>query len=290
VLKELAKQVPDQDSASPLAGSIKVYVRSSGAQNHPVFNDARREFKADERFHFDNNAGRGRRALLSMDSLQRATTRVNHSLLPLRDRFDVNRTETWVESWVASQAATVGEDQSSAYAALPANRRRLLVDGATGPVRAQTRDVVGLLRATEALGYRYKYFLFQEDDFLPCRNMLLGVHHLSERAHEVLPQWRALRAGFGLNGIVVKSEDVSSVARHLKKGEARRPPDHLFFEWADHAVVAYRHNLWYHLGKQSVRGPFQIFLLCYYMTIGCPSSFLFFSFIFSCLYCQIGGR
>ena len=264
MLKELARQVPVQGSDSPLAGSIKVYVRSSGAQAHSVFNDAHREFKADERFHFDNTAGRARRALLSMNTLHATTTtRANHSLLPSGHLPDVKPTETWVESWVASQAAvaSVEEDQSSPHAALPTYRRQLLVDSATGPVRAQTRDVVGLLRAAEALGYHYRYFLFQEDDFLPCRNMLLGVQHLAERAHEVMPQWRALRAGYGLNGIVVNSGDLSSVARHLKKGEARRPPDHLFFEWADPAVVAYRHNLWYHLGKKSVRQSLQIFHL-----------------------------
>lgn len=250
VLGELAKQVPARGSGSPLAGQVRVFVRLSGARPHPVFDDARREHGADERFRFDNTAGRGRRALLQATS---TTPAHNHSRVLLQARSREKTNTTWVDSWVAVRAAGRNDDDGgSTYGVRTAKRRRLLVDGATGLVRAQTRDVVGLLRAVEASGLVFQYFLFQEDDFLPCQSMLLGVQHLALRAGDVMPRWRALRAGYGLNGIVVQASQLPFVARHLKQGEARKPPDHLFFEWANPHVVAYRHNLWFHLGKNSV--------------------------------------
>ena len=93
-------------------------------------------------------------------------------------------------------------------------RRRLL--GAATPVQRQTRDVVQLLRTVQSSSSssssssselalpRFAYYLFMEDDFLPCGNALLGLWYLIGRANadHGAGNWAALRVSYGLNGIV----------------------------------------------------------------------------------------
>uniref|UniRef100_A0A7S2WF24 Uncharacterized protein n=1 Tax=Rhizochromulina marina TaxID=1034831 RepID=A0A7S2WF24_9STRA len=73
-------------------------------------------------------------------------------------------------------------------------------------------------------------------------------------------RWGFLRVSYGLNGIVVQARDVQSIADYLRAGQARRPPDHLLFEWSEKGpgagrpLVAFRYNLFFHLGQQSVVG------------------------------------
>ena len=60
---------------------------------------------------------------------------------------------------------------------------------------------------------------------------------------------------------VVHGKDVGGIAAHLSGGVRRRPPGHLFFEWAERRssgssspIVAFRYNLFFHLGTASVVG------------------------------------
>jgi hypothetical protein len=157
-------------------------------------------------------------------------------------RFDFSR---GVTSRRASLATAGVPTNSSSLA-----RRRIL------GIEAQTLDVVALL--IEAQRRPAAYFMFVEDDFLPCANALLGVWHLIQRANEVgSSAWSALRVSYGLNGIVIKSADGPSVAAHFRRGG--EAPDHLFTDWALASgrkvpFLAFRHNLFYHLGTRSAVG------------------------------------
>ena len=103
-------------------------------------------------------------------------------------------------------------------------------------VRAQTIDVAALLRSARRRsrtpgggGLAFSYYLFLEDDFLPCRDALLGLWYLVRRAEgadgtaaSAVSSWAALRASFGLNGILVHASDLSAIEAHLTRGEARK--------------------------------------------------------------------
>ena len=68
---------------------------------------------------------------------------------------------------------------------------------------------------------------------------------------------------FGLNGIIVHSDDMAEVARYLNKHRRRRPPDHLMVEWmaaekpeskayvGNRRLIAYRFNVLKHNGAVS---------------------------------------
>ena len=216
VLDELDRQMCPEES-SPLCGQVRVLVRTSG-QSHAVFNQAQDHFANDTRFIFERGeATEGGRKVLQYEN-------------------------------------STG----------PALQRRQLFQ-ANGAVRAQTRDVVAILRSARDLVPKlgFKYYLFMEDDFLPCQNTFIGLHYLISRAAGLSlssgHHWAALRASYGLNGIVVQAQDVGKVSQYLARGGATKPPDHLFFDWAMSTkrpvpILAFRHNLFFHLGKASVVG------------------------------------
>ena len=244
ILAELASQIPRARGSleDPLAGRVVVMVQNlaTSRSEHPVFLEAEKKYMADERFIFI-------------------------------DRF-----------------GTLSSSSTTSH--IVSGQRRLLT--ATRPVQRQTRDVVLLLRTVlrrfavptttttttrwSAKRRTFSYYLFMEDDFLPCHNALLGLWYLLHRANENhgLHGWAALRASYGLNGIIIRAENVEAITNHLSNGAQRRPPDHLFFEWTEkwasrrhkshteslsggnnvRSVVAFRHNLFFHLGTSSVVG------------------------------------
>ena len=262
-----------------------------------------------------------------------------------------------------ASSSSSSSSSSSFFSSLVRRQRRRRLLGASGAVQRQTRDVVLLLRSAARIfgGRGFAYYLFMEDDFLPCGNALLGLscayfflsgtlfpllqllsvgrsggravrravglslgpHWLNTAAHyftssqnQINPNqtqsvinpsassagvdlvgrankdhgaggWAALRVSYGLNGILVRGtsaggggngdgdgdgdhkhakSDVLAIADHLSAGASRRPPDHLFFEWAEqwakrarrhgsgHPIVAFRYNLFFHLGTSSVVG------------------------------------
>jgi hypothetical protein len=86
-----------------------------------------------------------------------------------------------------------------------------------------------------------------------------------------------LRVSYGLNGGVIRGEDVPVFSGYLAEHLARRPPDHLFVEWfagerpvsaaqkAGRPHAAFKYNLWEHFGQtSSLRlGESPPYALCY---------------------------
>jgi hypothetical protein len=162
-------------------------------------------------------------------------------------------------------------------------------------VRAQSRDVVALLQLAHALhasdgsgaggaeGAMAAY-MFLEDDFRVCaqglRALALGLARagaLHPGSAPEAPAWNALRVSYGLNGGILRGEDVPVFGGYLARHLARRPPDHLLVEWfagerpesAEHKRgrphAAFRYNVLEHFGaSSSLRGKAApLYAVCY---------------------------
>lgn len=135
-------------------------------------------------------------------------------------------------------------------------------------VQQQTLDLAEVFATAEGLAAQPELILAAEDDWLLCPSGLLAILHLVRTASALDPNWIALRCSYGFNGIVLRAADLPSLRGHLAAHYARRPPDHLVFEWFSgewhakqklpgHAYAhgrsfrVYRHNVWYHIGYVS---------------------------------------
>jgi hypothetical protein len=130
-------------------------------------------------------------------------------------------------------------------------------------VAAQSLDVAHFLHQVP----RSRYLLFMEDDFELCPNGLQAIHHAIHKSNHRYGSdgWVAIRMSFGLNGIIFRNDNdiVSVFASYLEEHATRRPPDHLFTEFAAketdqskrlvgaRTVVGYRYNAFHHLGSVS---------------------------------------
>ena len=124
-------------------------------------------------------------------------------------------------------------------------------------VRKQTRDLAAVLeKAVE----KSSYYLFQEDDMLPCKQLPVVLTYLLSKANSYSPDWIAIRASYGMNGILLHGKDLSFFINYLNKHQARRPPDHLVVEWfagetaesrnyrGNRQNIGYRYNILEHIG------------------------------------------
>ena len=135
-------------------------------------------------------------------------------------------------------------------------------------VRAQSRDVVALLDLASALfpPPAMAAYMLLEDDFRVCPMGLQALALLMARAttmHTPPAPWNALRVSYGLNGGILRGEDVSVFAGYLSEHLARRPPDHLWVEWfagerpqsqahkRGRPHIAFRYNVLEHFGASS---------------------------------------
>lgn len=130
-------------------------------------------------------------------------------------------------------------------------------------VRKQTRDVAAVLRVVHA---EARYFVFGEDDMALCAHGLRAMSYIVERASTYYPDWLAVRASFGMNGIFLKYDDLVPFADYLIEHQSRRPPDHLVVEWfagekeqsqaykGTRPHLGFRWNIFRHLGTKSTLG------------------------------------
>lgn len=127
-------------------------------------------------------------------------------------------------------------------------------------VRRQTRNIVTVMRRNF---HRGSYYLFLEDDMEFCPNGLLAISYLLNKADRYHPQWLAIRASYGMNGIFMRDRDLQVFADYLLKHQARRPPDHLVVEWyagetaeskehkKNRANIGFKYNIFNHIGTVS---------------------------------------
>lgn len=127
-------------------------------------------------------------------------------------------------------------------------------------VRRQTRNLVTVIRKNLNIA---KYYLFLEDDMEFCSHGLLAIQYMLNKANRYHPNWLAIRASYGMNGIFMHNKDLKVFADYLEKHQARRPPDHLVVEWyagetkesalyKGHRVnIGFKYNLFNHIGVVS---------------------------------------
>lgn len=127
-------------------------------------------------------------------------------------------------------------------------------------VRRQTRNIVTVMRKNLHVA---KYYLFLEDDMQFCPNGLLAMQYMLSKADRYHPNWLAIRASYGMNGIFMHDKDLAVFADYLLKHQSRRPPDHLVVEWyagesveagkykGSRANIGFKYNLFNHIGVVS---------------------------------------
>lgn len=124
-------------------------------------------------------------------------------------------------------------------------------------VRRQTRNIATVMRKNFR---KAKYYLFLEDDMMLCWNGFLAMQYMIQKASRYHPHWLAIRASYGMNGVVMHDEDLETFANYLIDNQIRRPPDHLVVEWyagetkvskaykGNRVNIGFKHNLFDHLG------------------------------------------
>lgn len=130
----------------------------------------------------------------------------------------------------------------------------------TPKVKKQTRDLAYLLRVAAG---RANTYLFMEDDMRLCEGGLEAIKRILDKAYSYYPDWIAVRASFGMNGIFIQAKDMLPFADFLEVHQNRRPPDHLVVEWfvgetadtleykGERPHLSFRYNIFEHLGAIS---------------------------------------
>jgi len=140
-------------------------------------------------------------------------------------------------------------------------------DLSPGPVaRQQTRDVVSMLKhaMTKCGPGKVRQVLLLEDDFVFCERGLELLAHALNRLQFRNKDFATLRVGYGMNGVVMRCEDLQGTAAYLLDQQVMMPVDLLSDEWHMRSTVkgqtqfkpnqqAYflRYNLLNHIGSVS---------------------------------------
>ena len=129
-------------------------------------------------------------------------------------------------------------------------------------VRKQTRNLASVVKKTLSLSDGDVY-LFLEDDMRFCSHGFTTMQYLLDKANRYHPNWLAIRASYGMNGVFMRSNDAQVFADYMLKHQSRRPPDHLVVEWyagetkesAEYKKgrknIGFRYNLFSHMGSSS---------------------------------------
>ncbi|KAH8044520.1 hypothetical protein JL722_14640 [Aureococcus anophagefferens] len=130
-----------------------------------------------------------------------------------------------------------------------------------GLARAEADAATSLvLRTAEGAA---AYFLFAEDDMKLCGHGLFAAEYVVRRAERAYPNFMAVRASFGMNGIFIHDADIAHFSAYMLAHQARRPPDHLVVEWfageteesrtyrGDRQHLGFRWNFFDHIGARS---------------------------------------
>ena len=150
----------------------------------------------------------------------------------------------------------------------------LLVFIPSAKVRRQTRDIAKVVKLSVN---KAQYYLFSEDDMVLCPSGLTTMQYMLTKASQYHPDWLAIRASYGMNGIVMHNKDLDEFSDYMVQNQKRRPPDHLVVEWyagetprskaykQKRANIGFRYNIFNHLGSvstlRSTKSPG--YLTCY---------------------------
>ncbi|KAA6429434.1 MAG: hypothetical protein FRX49_00828, partial [Trebouxia sp. A1-2] len=130
-----------------------------------------------------------------------------------------------------------------------------------GSVRRQTCDLIELMEMAQPIAH---YYLFMEDDFRMCPHTMRLLPYMLAKLNAMpsAQKWLGLRVSYGMNGILLRSEDLKSFATYMRTRIELLPPDLIWLEWfSGHGprtmanrrrpMAAYRYNLLEHIGAVS---------------------------------------
>jgi len=147
--------------------------------------------------------------------------------------------------------------------------------GASKPLFQQTTDftwtIQHVLEKIQQQQLKTEYLLFMEDDWSLCTHGMLSIQYLISKATALFPQWIALRNSYGLNGVIIKSGDLSDMvsyyqgvletARNNIASKDCKPPDHIVYDWfmkhqqattkPVRKLIVFRYNVFFHIGAVS---------------------------------------
>lgn len=128
-------------------------------------------------------------------------------------------------------------------------------------VRHQTYDLISLMKLAKD---KSTYFMFMEDDFPVCPKALDTFYYVLRKATYYIPDWKAIRTSYGMNGIFILGKELGNLATFFDTHVAHRPPDGLVVEWmcgkltpnaatceVPQRHMTYRWNLFKHIGTVS---------------------------------------
>lgn len=128
-------------------------------------------------------------------------------------------------------------------------------------VRRQTCDLIELMEMAQPVAH---YYLFMEDDFRMCPHTMRLLPYILAKLNAMpsVQKWLGLRISYGMNGILLRSEDLKSFATYMRTRIQLLPPDLIWPEWfSGHGprtmanrrrpIAAYRYNLLEHIGTVS---------------------------------------
>jgi len=128
--------------------------------------------------------------------------------------------------------------------------------------RKQSCDILNLLKAADRAS---RYFMFMEDDFETCPHALYHLHYALRKLNSQQQgrHWLGLRVSYGMNGVLVRGEDMHRFAEFSAEHITRKPIDLLWQEFSlhntEHTAIltrgrdqyTYRYNLFVHTGDVS---------------------------------------
>ncbi len=132
-----------------------------------------------------------------------------------------------------------------------------------GPMaRRQTLDVCGLYDFAHGMA---DFTIMMEDDVTLCANGIKAIHYAINKFEALTKAARkepftVLRMSYGMNGLVIRDEDVITFRDFMLLNLFLNPPDLLQIEWeaGKHGSTVgtrpygvYRRNIFIHLGKVS---------------------------------------
>jgi hypothetical protein len=89
-------------------------------------------------------------------------------------------------------------------------------------VRRQTRSIAMVMQKSMHRGH---YFLFLEDDMLVCPGAFMTMQYMLAKATRYYHNWMAIRASYGMNGIFLHDDDMTTFRHYLLTHQGTIYPD-----------------------------------------------------------------